>query len=300
MTMVSDTAAEVEQGTVPEVEVVTPVEAEPTETTVAEIVSPDEATETVDPLASFTPAQLKAHPLIKKEIEWAEQRKEESFRQRREQEQADAKANAEAYRYRQEMEEASEVERGVVYQSLQQILGRTLDPDLYPDAQHRLAEYAPLLNETARQVHRALQMRNDRTYTDAANNYMRQVFPNYATPQELGQNFDRALHAQDFDGRFYALAEIIKDAAVKAALPAARQKFAAELKKQADDELALENKRRSEKAATANTRATTVSARLGSSGHSFATKSAASAARQRGEIDLPTFRAIWSSDLPDY
>ena len=300
MTMVSDTAVEIEQGTVPEVEVVTPVEAEPTETTAAETASPDESTETVDPLASFTPAQLKAHPLIKKEIEWAEQRKEESFRHRREQEQADARASAEAARYRQEMQDAAEVEQGAVYQSLQQILSRTVDSDLYPEAQQRLAEYAPLLTNAARQVHRALQMRNDRAYTDAAQNYMRQVFPDYAFPQELGQNFDRALHAQDFDGRFYALADIIRDAAVKAALPAARQKFAAELKKQADDELALENKRRSEKAATANTRATTVSGRLGSSGHSFATKSAASAARQRGEIDLPTFRAIWSSDLPDY
>lgn len=300
MTMVADTAEEVEQGTVPEVEVVTPVEAEPTEPEAPETASPDESPETVDPLASLTPAQLKAHPLIKKEIEWAEQRKEESFRRLREQEQADARASAEAARYRQDMEEASEVERGVVYQSLQSILGRTVDAEYYPEAQQRLAESAPLLNEAAGKVHRAIQMRNDRAYTDAANNYMRQSFPDYAIPQELGQKFDRALHAQDFEGRFSALADIIKDAAVKAALPAERQRFAAELKKQADEELALENKRRNEKSASANTRATTVSGRPGSSGHSFATKSAASAARQRGEIDLPTFRAIWFSDLPDY
>lgn len=300
MTMVSDTAVEIEQGTVPEVEVVTPVEAEPTETPAPETASPDESPETVDPLASFTPEQLKAHPLIKKEIEWAEQRKEESFRRTREQEQADAKASAEAARYRQEMQEASEVERGLVYQSLHKILSHSVDSDMYPEAQQRLADAAPLLSEAAQQVHGMLQMRNDREYSDAANNYIRQVFPDYATPQELGKNFDRALHAKDFEGRLYAIADIIRDAAVKTALPAARQKFAAELKKQADDELALENKRRNEKSASANTRATTVSGRAGSSGHSFATKSAASAARQRGEIDLPTFRAIWFSDLPDY
>lgn len=299
--MVADTAEEVEQDTAPEVEVAPPSEGEiAPETEDTETASPDESTETVDPLASLTPAQLKAHPLIKKEIEWAEQRKEESFRQRREQEQADARAQAEAARYQRELEETSEVERGAVFQSLQAILTDAVDPDIYPEAYQRLSANASALNETAGKVHRAIQMRNDLTYTNAANEYMQTQFPDYAIPQELGQKFDRALHAGDFKARQTALLDIVKDAAVKAAMPAERTRIAQELKKQADEELALETKRVAEKSATSRTRATATTSGAGTTGHNFATKSAASAARQRGEIDMPTFRRIWASDLPDY
>ena len=297
---VTDTAEEVEQGTAPEVEVVTPAEVEPTETESTETARPDESTETVDPLASLTPEQLKAHPAIRKEIEWAEQRKEESFRQRREQEQADAKAQAEAARYQRDLEETAEVERGAVFQSLTDILTRAVDPELYPEAHQRLSAEAQNLNETAGKVHRAIQLRNDLTYTNAANEYMRAQFPDYAIPQELGQKFDRALHAQDFKGRQAALLDIVADAAVKKALPAERQKIVADLKKQADEELALEKSRVAEKSASSRTRATQASGGAGTTGYKFATKSAASAARQRGEIDMATFREIWASNLPDY
>ena len=266
---------------------------------------PEAETETADPLAGFDEDTLKANPRVKALLEATEKsvdaRKEESFRQRIEREQATAKARADEEAYQRGLQELDAVEKGSIVQSLRGAFDRAMGPYVDDESRARLQAELPALGQVAEQLQRANQLRSDRLYVDAANAMLTSEFPDYAIPPELVNKFDQALHRGDFRGRITALSEIIRDATVKTVVPKERASIARELKAQAEAELKLTQQRAAERAASDGARPTNVAGR-GTNGTnvSYASKVEASRLFLNGQIDIDEMRrARMNPALPE-